>query len=720
MLDLLIRGGLVHDGTGAPPRRADVGVRAGRVVLAAARIDEPAAETFDAAGLWVLPGFVDIHTHYDVELEIAPGLSESVRHGVTSAVIGNCSLSLTVGEPRDLADIFLRVENIPGAFVRRWLGRAAAWDGPDAYFAHLGRLPLGPNVAAMLGHSALRASVMGLERSLTERATEDDLERMEDLAAAAFAAGALGISVDMVPWHMMSGRFAGRTVPSQHAGFREYARLAELCRRHDRVFQAAPNPQKPWTALWLLWAALGLFRPPLRLTILAALDPVHARGGWRLFPATLFVFNRLLGCNIRFQTLTEPFALRSDGPLTPLFEEFPAGVMLNDRGTPEERRALWREPGFRARFRREWLRHPWRTFHRRLGLMTVLSAPDASLAGKSFARIAAERGVDELDGFMDLLETHDAALRWSSTGANDRPGPRRALLSHPHVLPGFTDAGAHVRNLAYYDGPLSLLKEAVQSGFMTPERAIARCTGEAAAWFRLDAGVLRAGAAADLVILDPKRLSDPPSEPLEIEDPLLDGAPRMIKRQDPRLVRAVWIGGRRAIERGEPLADLGRERFGRLLSPVPTAEAARRLERSRPDASAEGDPFADYMDVFLVKHRDPRNVALHCAGVVLFYGIVALAWFHCDPWLLLALPSSQFVGLIGHALFEPSPIDRSDAVFTMRASAALHRMFARALAGRYFDDADRARARLLRWRAERRVARAALKQTPRETEPALV
>ena len=720
MLDLLIHGGLVHDGTGAPPRRVDVGVRGGRVVRVAAKLDEPAAEAFDAAGLWVLPGFVDIHTHYDVELEIAPGLSESVRHGVTSAVIGNCSLSLTVGEPRDLADIFLRVENIPGAFVRRWLEETAGWDGPDAYFAHLGRAPLGPNVAAMLGHSALRARVMGLERSLTVHANDDDLERMEDLAAASFAAGAVGISVDMVPWHMMSGRFAGRTVPSQHAGFREYARLAELCRRHDRVFQAAPNPQKPWTALWLLWAALGVFRAPLRLTILAALDPVHARWAWRLFPAILFVFNRLLGCNIRFQTLTEPFALRSDGPLTPLFEEFPAGVMLNDRGTAEERRALWREPGFRARFRREWLGHPWRTFHRRLELMTVLGAPDSSLTGKTFAQIAAERGRDELDGFMDLLETHDAELRWSSTGANDRPGPRRALLAHPHILPGFTDAGAHVRNLAYYDGPLSLLKEAVQSGFMTPERAIARCTGEAAFWFRLDAGVLRAGAAADLVVLDPKRLEDPPAEAVEIADPLLDGAPRMIKRQDPRLVRAVWIGGRRAIERGEPLPELGRERFGRLLSPEPTAEAARRLERSRPDTSEEGDPFADYWDVFLVKHRDPRNVALHCVGVVLFYSIVVLAWFHHNPWLLLTLPSSQLIGLIGHALFEPSPIDRSDAVFTLRASFALNAMFVRMLTGRYFADAERAATRLHRWRAERCAARAALQEPIHENEPAFV
>ncbi len=706
MLDLLIRGGLVHDGAGSPARRADVGVRAGRVILVAQRIEEAAAETVDAAGLWVLPGFVDIHTHYDVEIEIAPGLAESARHGVTSVVMGNCSLSLTVGEPQDLADIFLRVENIPGILVRRWLRKAGTWSGPDEYFEHLAALPLGPNVAALLGHSALRAKVMGLERSLTAFASEDELERMEDLAASAFEAGALGISVDMVPWHMMSGRFAGRTVPSQHAGFAEYSRLAELCRRHDRVFQVTPNPQKPWTIFWILWLALGTFRSPLRVTILTALDAVHNRWLWRLFPLCLGVFNRLLGCNIRFQTLPEPFTMRSDGPLTPLFEEFPAGVMLNDLSTTKARQELWKKPGYRELFRAQWLRHPFRTFHRDLSLMTVISAPDLSLTGKSFSEIAAKTNADPLELFMNLLAEHDHLLRWEATGANDRPIPRRALLSHPHILPGFTDAGAHVRNIGYYDGPLTLLKDAVQSGFMTPERAIARCTGEAAAWFRLDAGLLREGAAADILLLDPARLKDPLAPPVELQDPVLEGAPRLVKRQHPDLVRAVWIGGRRGVGVGEPQASLGRERAGRLLKPAPSAEAAKRLRRSRPDESGAPDPFATYWDVFLVKHQDPKNVALHCLGVVLFYGPSALAYFTGNPWWLAILPASQLVGLIGHRLYEPSPIDPFDAVFTFRASWALNRMFFLVVTGRYVVRAQRAAKRLTLWRESRRAVAA--------------
>ncbi len=124
MLDLVLKGGQVFDGLGSRPRACDVGVQEGRIVLIADDITQPAHFTLDVAGMWVVPGFVDIHTHYDIELEIAPGLSESVRHGVTSVVMGNCSLSLTLGDPATLADIFLRVETLPETLIRCWLHSA--------------------------------------------------------------------------------------------------------------------------------------------------------------------------------------------------------------------------------------------------------------------------------------------------------------------------------------------------------------------------------------------------------------------------------------------------------------------------------------------------------------------------------------------------------------------------------------------------------------------
>lgn len=182
--------------------------------------------------------------------------------------------------------------------------------------------------------------------------------------------------------------------------------------------------------------------------MLAALDAVHERRLWRGFRPLLFTLNTLLGCNVRFQTLTEPFTVFSGGPITPLFEEFACGVRLNDCETREERRQLWRSPDFRRQVRREWTHGRHRTFHRDLDLMRIVRCPDESLNGLSVAEAARWAGAEPVEFWMNALEAYDADLRWVATGANDREGPRRALMKNPHILPGFTDAGAHVRNLA--------------------------------------------------------------------------------------------------------------------------------------------------------------------------------------------------------------------------------------------------------------------------------
>jgi N-acyl-D-aspartate/D-glutamate deacylase len=140
-------------------------------------------------------------------------------------------------------------------------------------------------------------------------------------------------------------------------------------------------------------------------------------------------------------------------------------------------------------------------------------------------------------------------------------------MQHPYIFPGFTDAGAHVRNLGYYDGALSLLKQAVATKFLAPEIAIARVTGEPARWFRLDTGVLKIGAQADLVLLNPQPLNQPISPQVEISDPILDGEPRMVKRGSEEIVEAVYISGIRVVCRGKISDRLGRERLGTVLSP---------------------------------------------------------------------------------------------------------------------------------------------------------
>jgi N-acyl-D-aspartate/D-glutamate deacylase len=574
MLDLLIQNGLIFDGLGSAAVRGDIGIQNGRIVAmpAAGNTNDPylsvdAHEVVDASQLWVTPGFIDIHTHYDLELEIAPGLSESVRHGVTSVVIGNCSLSVAVGEPQMLADIFQRVETLSHRLINKWLQQSVSWHTPAEYLDHLKQLPLGANVAPMFGHSALRAHVMGLERSLKDQPSETELKRIEQIAADALDAGFVGISIDMFPWHRMSGEWRGSTIPSQHANFREYAMLANLCRQRDVVFQVTPNLQQLTSFLNILHMGSGIGRKPLRLTVLSALDAVHDRRLWRIFSPLLFIWNRILGGNVRFQTLTEPFTIYSDGSVTPLFEEFPTGAQLNSCDSRQERRQLWQSENFSRQFRQEW-NSDWRkSFHRQLDLMVIVNCPETNWQGLSFAEVAHQKQLEPVDFFIQALQDYDTDLRWVATGANDRLEPRLALMQHPYILPGFTDAGAHVRNLGYYDGALSLLKQAIATNFLSPETAIHRITGEPAQWFRLDTGVLKVGAKADLVILNPSALNQPISPPVEISDPLLDGEPRLVKRGSDDIVQAVYINGIKVINQGQVSKHLGQERLGTVLSP---------------------------------------------------------------------------------------------------------------------------------------------------------
>ena len=689
MLDLVIKNGLFFDGLASRPVRSDIGILDGKVAVIAPQISRAARETVDAAGLWVTPGFVDIHTHYDIELEIAPGLVESVRHGVTTVVMGNCSLSLAAGSPAELANIFQRVETLSPVLIQKWLASSVSWQTPRDYLAHLRQLPMGPNVAALFGHSALRAHVMGLERSLNDRATAQELAQMKRIASDALDAGFIGISIDMVPWHMMSGEHRGRTIPSQHADFRERKMLADVCRSRDAVFQVTPDPQRSMSLVEILRISLGLFRRPLRITVLAALDSVADRRLWRVFRPMLFVLNRLLRCNVRFQTLTEPFTVYSDGPITPLFEEFACGVKLNDCHTRRERLALWQSSGFREKFRREWTSGRRKTFHRQLELMRIESCPDSRLEGKTFAEAASEANRDATEFFMELLEQHDTDLRWVATGANDRERERLALMNAPDILPGFTDAGAHVQNLGYYDGALSLLKQAVTTGFMSRERAVSRVTGEAARWFRLDAGVLAEGAKADFVLINPEHLGEPISHQVAINDPLLDGHVRMVKRGSERIIEAVYIKGKLAVRRGEIMETLGQEKLGEALS-LEDHQPAKQKDRNRINGSVADHPFTDYWDIFVMKHQSRANIALHFLGVIIFYGLLALALILRNPWLLLMLPLSQTVGLLGHHFFERSHIDLQDAVFSFRASRCLNKMFVRIITGKYGEDIQRA------------------------------
>ncbi|REK19445.1 MAG: hypothetical protein DWQ37_01205 [Planctomycetota bacterium] len=564
--DLVIRNGNVYDGAGSPAALADVAIDGGKVRAVAPKLQQTGRREIDAGGCWVMPGMLDIHTHYDAEIEAMPGLEESVRHGVTTVVMGNCSLSTALGSKKDLLDLFCRVESLPRDVLSRWIGDELPWNGVREYYQHLESLPIGPNVSTLLGHSNVRAHVMGMERSLKEsKAEPEEVRQMQGIVAEALDEGYVGLSIDMLPWHRLDGEpFRGISVPSQHADPSEYRRLADVVRQNDRVLQATPNALNKRTVAILGRLSTGVGRKSLRTTIVAAMDVKTDRKIWRIATLGGKVLNTLFNANIRWQTLAEPFLNYCDGVNTPLFEEFATGVEAIS-ATCEQRRQMFADPAFRRAFRADWETKGQRVFHRNLDDMWVVSSPVEGQAGKSFAELAAAAGRDPLDLFMDLLAEHDSAIRWKTVVTNDRPAQRHSLFAHDTALPGFNDSGAHARNMAFQDGGLQMLQQVLLNPEVMPiEKAIHKLTGMSAEWLGLDTGFVRPGATADVIVVDSEKLKTGLGEPIEHYDERLHGAMRMVKRSD-GVVRQVLVGGRLAYEGDAFVPEFGRERFGRLL-----------------------------------------------------------------------------------------------------------------------------------------------------------
>ncbi|MBX7073350.1 MAG: amidohydrolase family protein [Pirellulales bacterium] len=564
--DVVIRNGLFFDGAGKPGRVADVAISGGKVEQASPQIPTQGQREIDARGCWVLPGLLDIHTHYDAEIEALPGLDESVRHGVTTVVMGNCSLSAAVGSKKDLLDLFCRVESLPRDVLSKWIGDEIPWRNVTQYYEHLDTLPIGPNVSSFVGHSSIRAHVMGMERSLREsHATRDEIDGMRRIVSEAMDAGYLGLSIDMLPWHRMDGEpFVGISVPSQHASPKEYGQLADVVRRRDRVLQATPNALNKRTVAILGMLSTGIFRRPLRTTIVAAMDVKTNRKIYKIATGGASFLNTFMRANIRWQALAEPFLNYCDGVHTPLLEEFPTGVE-SISATSAERKQMFSDPAFRKRFRDDWETRGERVFHRDLDDMWVVSSPLPGQAGKSFQELAEAAGAEPLDYFMDLLAEHDSAIRWKTVVTNDRADKRQYIFAHPTTLPGFNDSGAHARNMAFQDGGLQMLQQvALNPGLMPIEQAIHKLTGATADWLGLDAGSLANGRWADVAIIDPEKLKTGLSEPIEHHDERLAGAMRMVKRSD-GVVRQVLVGGQIAFEEGRFADDFGQRRYGRML-----------------------------------------------------------------------------------------------------------------------------------------------------------
>lgn len=574
--DAIIKGGRWFDGTGAASAIRNLGIRDGHVAtITTDELDETGCpEVVDAAGQWVVPGFVDIHTHYDIEVLDGPGLPESVRHGVTTLFLGSCSLSTVHVGGVDAGDLFGRVEAIPRQHVIRAVDEHRDWSTAEQYVGALESLALGPNLAAFIGHSDMRTATMGLDRATRKevRPSRREQARMESMLDEALDAGFIGMSAQQLLFDKIDGDLCrSRTLPSTYAKGREMRGLRSILRRRRRALQAGPDASHPHTIVTQALGSIGRFgKAPLRTSLLSAADIKAIPFVIHLMRPLAWLVNKL-GADFRWQHLPVPFEVYADGIDLVIFEEFGSGAMALHLQEKLARDELMRDPDYRQRFRKDYeSKYGPRVWHRDFYDAEIVACPDASVIGKSFGQVGDERGGKHpVDAFLDLVLEHGTAIRWRTTISNHRPSVLKKLAADPGIQVGFSDAGAHLRNMAFYNFGLRLLKhvrdaEVAGKPFLSAEAAVHRLTGELGEWYRIDAGFLREGDRADVVVLDPARLDDALEEYHESPVEQYGGLSRMVNRND-AAVPAVFISGRRVVTDGEPTPLLGTERVGQFL-----------------------------------------------------------------------------------------------------------------------------------------------------------
>jgi N-acyl-D-aspartate/D-glutamate deacylase len=572
--DVVVRGGRWFDGTGAPSQLRHLGIRDGRVVeVSASPLDEAGCgRVVDATGKWVLPGMIDIHTHYDVEVLEGPALTESLRHGVTTVFLGSCSLSTIHVDAVTAGDLFGRVEAIPRRFVIDALARHRTWTSAGEYVEALESLPLGPNLAAFVGHSDIRSAVMGLDRATRKevRPSEHELREMERHLTEALDAGLVGMSAQELTFDKLDGEIArSRTLPSTYARGNERRRLNALLRRRGRALQGGPDITNPVSIARMTLGSLPVRGGRLKTSLLSAADLkanpflVHIMG-----PIARAV--NALGGDFRWQHLPVPFEVYADGIDLVIFEEFGSGAAALHLADQVERNALLQDEEYRRRFRKDYdAKFGMRVWHRDFFDAEIVECPDDSVIGKTFGQVGVERGLHPADAFLDMVVQHGTKVRWRTTISNHRPEYAEKLGSSPGVQIGFSDAGAHLRNMAFYNFGLRFLRrvrdaEAAGRPFMTLEQAVHRLTGELADWYAVDAGHLRVGDRADLVVVDPTHLDASLDAYAEAPVEQYDRLPRMVNRND-AAVTAVLVNGEQVFGEGRPGEALGTRRTGQFL-----------------------------------------------------------------------------------------------------------------------------------------------------------
>lgn len=562
MYDLVIRGGTVIDGSGAPRFRADVGVVGDRVATVGL-VHERGAVEVDAEGHFVTPGFIDPHTHLDAQVHWDPLGTCSSWQGVTTVIMGNCGFGLApCAEARmDLVIRSLeRAEDISRAAMLagiRW-----DWETFPEYFDALDRLPKGINYSAYVGHCALRSHVMG-ERAFESEATEEDLAGMVRHLEEALDAGAMGLSTTRNPSHLTAD---GRPVASRMASWDELYALGRVMRDAGRGLIQLSNekhadPDEQRRHLDRLRTLAVETGRPMTFTVGTSRTDASNLEDYLRFAEEV---NRS-GGRVVLQTHAREFLAVIGFPVALPFDRLPAWQEV--RGRPvSEQAGLLSDPGRRARLVEEAMQTD---YARAIGtetpppnydLMRILDSPLGPY--RTVAQVAARRGVTPVDVIIDASLESGMRQLFAQPFANFDMDEVRRVIEHPHSVVAISDSGAHVTQIIDASVPTFLLGHWVrQEGAFSWEEAVRMLTFDPALiWGLPDRGLLREGSFADLTVFDPQRVG--PGMPAAADD-LPTGARRLVQKADG--IRATVVGGEVLMEDNEHTGRLP----GRLLRRVP-------------------------------------------------------------------------------------------------------------------------------------------------------
>ncbi len=496
---IAVRGGTLVDGSGGAARRADLGISGGRIAEIGARVS--GAREVDASGRLVVPGFIDIHTHYDPQVLWDPALSPSCWHGVTSVVAGSCGYSLAPTRREGRASLLRTLDKVEDMHLAT-LEAGVAWDFETypEYLDAVRRRGTAIHFGGHVGHTAIRLYVLG-DAAYERPASEPEIERMKALVASSLRGGALGFSSDRAGFHLGDG---GRPVPSMAATQEETEALMGVVGEVGHgVVHVAPGEDYAW--VYPLQRRLGR---PLHWSAILTYPPEVKRASYQEKLA-LHEAQWRAGSKVWVQVTCRPIEqelLLREPTAFYVMSAFSELVAL-----PHEARAgLYADRGWRSRVQKNLDDNG--LLNSRWDGMRVLESPaHPELVGQSIGRIAAARGSSPFDAICELAIDDGLRTRLCVTFANDDVEGVTRLLQGEGCILGLSDAGAHVAQICDAVLPTDFLAHWVRDREVMPlERGVRKLSGEIAEVLELDRGVLRVGAPADLVVLDYERLSPGP------------------------------------------------------------------------------------------------------------------------------------------------------------------------------------------------------------------